>query len=63
MPAPRRLQSGTEIAAALVRDALQVLPDAIAIFDANDRLVFWNDNFADSTPDVFLWRSATDLRF
>ncbi len=46
MPAPRRLQSGTEIAAALVRDALQVLPDAIAIFDANDRLVFWNDNFA-----------------
>ena len=46
MSAPGLLQGGTAIAAALVRDALQVLPDAIAVFDADDRLVFWNDNFA-----------------
>ena len=46
MSASGPLQSGTAIASALLRDALQALPDAIAVFDADDRLVFWNDNFA-----------------
>ena len=54
MSASGPLQSGTAIASALLRDALQALPDAIAVFDADDRLVFWNDNFAE-----FYSRSAS----
>ena len=35
-----------------LRSAIDALPDAFAIFDTDDRLVAWNDKFADYIPGV-----------
>ena len=38
---------GSDDAVQLFRDALEALPEAIAIFDRDDRFVFWNRRFAE----------------
>ena len=35
----------TDITVHLLEDALEALPEAVAIFDADDRFVFWNSKF------------------
>jgi PAS domain S-box-containing protein len=37
-----------EVEKQLYRDALEALPEAIAVFDDEDRFVFWNTRFAET---------------
>jgi signal transduction histidine kinase/ActR/RegA family two-component response regulator len=35
-----------------VREAIEAMPDGLAFFDANDRLVLWNQRYAEVNPEL-----------
>jgi signal transduction histidine kinase/CheY-like chemotaxis protein len=38
---------------ARIREALDAMPDGLAFFDADDRLVLWNHRYAEVNPELF----------
>ncbi len=46
----RGARKEAEETAWLLREALQALPDAVTVFDAEDRLVFWNGHYEQMYP-------------
>ncbi|WP_339915100.1 ATP-binding protein [uncultured Brevundimonas sp.] len=39
-------------ALAQIREAIEAMPDGLAFFDADDRLVLWNSRYADLNPEL-----------
>jgi len=48
----QRAHSSLEITSRRLHDAIESLPEAFALFDGRQRLVFWNDRLADFYPQL-----------